>query len=206
MINNPLYDLIRTVTTTPGSSDGGSFVTSAGSSALADALAGNASQLDQLRGLFQAQIVATDANTQKLSASAASAGASSSGGTSAGDVARGVASAMTGGFIFNPIVAGLMQLFGGSGESTTAAPLEKFALPAPVSVEAGFSNAVPGLSPADYGANGLPRVAGPNGQTINVHVNAMDSKSFLDRSEDIAAAVRRALLESSSLNDVIAEL
>jgi hypothetical protein len=34
----------------------------------------------------------------------------------------------------------------------------------------------------------------------------MDSQSFLDRSDDIARAVKKAMLESNSLNDVIAEL
>jgi hypothetical protein len=34
----------------------------------------------------------------------------------------------------------------------------------------------------------------------------MDSQSFLDHSDDIAMAVKQAILNSSSLNDVIAEL
>jgi hypothetical protein len=34
----------------------------------------------------------------------------------------------------------------------------------------------------------------------------MDSQSFLDRSNDIAAAVRKAMLETSTLNDVIREV
>jgi len=36
-------------------------------------------------------------------------------------------------------------------------------------------------------------------------VQAMDSKSFLDHSADIAMAVRQAMLESSVLNDVVRE-
>jgi len=34
----------------------------------------------------------------------------------------------------------------------------------------------------------------------------MDSKSFLDHSDEIAQAVREAMLGSHSLNDVIADL
>jgi hypothetical protein len=34
----------------------------------------------------------------------------------------------------------------------------------------------------------------------------MDSKSFLDHSDEIAQAVREAMLSSHSLNDVIADL
>jgi hypothetical protein len=34
----------------------------------------------------------------------------------------------------------------------------------------------------------------------------MDSQSFLDRSQDIAQAVRQAMLNLSSINDVVNEL
>ena len=41
---------------------------------------------------------------------------------------------------------------------------------------------------------------------VQIQVNAIDSKSFLDHSDAIAEAVRQALLNSHSLGDVIAEL
>jgi hypothetical protein len=41
---------------------------------------------------------------------------------------------------------------------------------------------------------------------ITVQVQAMDSRSFLDHSNDIALAVRQAMLQSSVLNDVIREV
>jgi len=41
---------------------------------------------------------------------------------------------------------------------------------------------------------------------ITVQVQAMDSRSFLDHSEDIARAVRQAMLNSNGINDVITEL
>jgi hypothetical protein len=41
---------------------------------------------------------------------------------------------------------------------------------------------------------------------ITVQVQAMDSRSFLDHSEDIARAVREAMLNSHGINDVITEL
>jgi hypothetical protein len=37
-------------------------------------------------------------------------------------------------------------------------------------------------------------------------VQAMDARSFLDRSNDIAAAVRDAMLNMNSINDVVNEL
>ena len=52
------------------------------------------------------------------------------------------------------------------------------------------------------------RAAGSGGGStqITVQVQAMDSQSFLDHSDDIAQAVRQAMLQSSVLNDVIREV
>ena len=41
---------------------------------------------------------------------------------------------------------------------------------------------------------------------ITVNVNAMDSQSFMDRSTDIANAVREAMLNMHPINDVVARL
>ena len=41
---------------------------------------------------------------------------------------------------------------------------------------------------------------------ITVQVQAMDSRSFLDHSHDIAQAVREAMLNMHALNDVINDL
>jgi len=41
---------------------------------------------------------------------------------------------------------------------------------------------------------------------VTVNVQAMDSRSFLDHSQDIAQAVREAILNMHSLNDVISDL
>ena len=84
----------------------------------------------------------------------------------------------------------------------------KFELPSARNVNAGISEAVPGSAFAvDYAQGALPRavtntVAAPQ---ITVQVQAMDSRSFLDHSNDIAMAVRQAMLESSVLSDVVRE-
>lgn len=44
------------------------------------------------------------------------------------------------------------------------------------------------------------------GQSILVQVQAMDSQSFMDHSNDIAQAVRQAMLNLHSVNDVISGL
>jgi hypothetical protein len=41
---------------------------------------------------------------------------------------------------------------------------------------------------------------------ITVQVQALDSRSFLDHSEEIARAVRHAVLNSHALGDVVSEL
>lgn len=45
-----------------------------------------------------------------------------------------------------------------------------------------------------------------SGHQVHVHVSALDTQSFMDRSNDIAKAVKNAMLQSSSLNDVISEI
>lgn len=62
----------------------------------------------------------------------------------------------------------------------------------------------------DYGQDGMPRTM-PNAApiyapSVTVQVQAMDSRSFLDHSDDIARAVREAILNAHSLGDVVSEL
>jgi hypothetical protein len=55
------------------------------------------------------------------------------------------------------------------------------------------------------GTNGPPAMSTAV-NNITVQVNAIDSRSFLDHSEDIARAVRDAMLHSHALNDVVNDL
>jgi len=89
-------------------------------------------------------------------------------------------------------------------------------------IEIGWSAQTPAMDTnyalggvADYSQGGgvpLPdqqaaSTSGRGGQTsINVTVQAMDARSFLDRSSDIAAAVRDAMLNLNSINDVVNDL
>jgi hypothetical protein len=106
-----------------------------------------------------------------------------------------------------PLVAGLIGLFGGSKED--AAPvLQPFALPSSIAVDAGIDRDGT-VTPINYSQAGLARssaVREPQPATIQINVQAMDSRSFLDHSDDIARAVREAMLHSHGLNDVVAEL
>ncbi len=107
----------------------------------------------------------------------------------------------------SPIISGLLSLFGGGGKSTAPA-VTPFQLPPSVQTQAGLTGGSNGqIVPVDYGQSGQPRGQGASSSPqINIQVNAMDSKSFLDHSDEIAQAVREAMLSSHSLNDVIADL
>ena len=131
---------------------------------------------------------------------------------SAGGVASalgGIASTLTGGLLsVSPILSGIMSLFGGGGSSTQP-PLTPFYLPPTVNFQEAIA-AGPGgpqLPGADFGQNGQPRTMtqAPAPQ-ITIQVQAMDSRSFMDHSGDIAQAVRDAMLNMHSINDVISNL
>ncbi len=112
----------------------------------------------------------------------------------------------------SPIITGIASLFGGGGDDSAPPPLTKYIPPSKVSVNAGISDAFPGQAfGIDYteGNQARPVTASTPQQApaqITVQVQAMDSQSFLDHSNDIALAVRQAMLESSVLNDVIREV
>ena len=111
-----------------------------------------------------------------------------------------------------PIVTGLMKLFGGGSDSEEAAlPALPFSLPEQISVEAGLAQDR-SFVPVAYSQRGVARSmmanqrSEPAAAQISVNVQAMDSRSFLDHSDEIARAVRDAMLRSHSLNDVVAEI
>lgn len=140
---------------------------------------------------------------------------STSGGSSLGGTLGGLATSLLGGGLgLTSVVQGLFSLFGG-GSGQTVQPLTPFTLPGSINYAAGVNGPGGTVSPIDYGQGGevrslsqsAPSSAGAgSGQTVQVNVSAMDSQSFLDRSDDIANAVRAAMLNSHPINDVIASL
>jgi hypothetical protein len=203
---------------------------------LLDDFAALASNLDDAMGMAQAdsaggvgtdygglQIGDTDPRAQPgtVRGSSNSSTSDSSGGTSAGMLI------LESGFGLAPLIGGLLGLFGGGGSSAPA-PLTKYAMPSALNIQAADTGQ--GLSNADYDQTGMPRAydgagnppagaaasgsgggqAGPGSgaspSQITVSVQAMDARSFLDRSADIAAAVRDAMLNLNSINDVVTDL
>ncbi len=122
--------------------------------------------------------------------------------TSSLEALKGLASVFTGGIL--PLVSGIFKAFSGGSDTGQIQPLLKFASPAAVQAEAGLK-ASGNLSLIDRNERGDLRTIG-GGTQITVQVQALDSRSFIDRSDDIARAVRDAMLHSSSLNDVVQDL
>jgi hypothetical protein len=152
---------------------------------------------------------------------AGSSGSSSGG--SGGDSALSIASTvLTSGLGIVPLIGGLIGLFDGGGGGSTQQPLTKYAMPDPVSFQGAETSG--GIAAAGSDLTGMPRAAGggssattgsgsagasgtsSGGSQITVSVQAMDARSFMDRSSDIAAAVRDAMLNLNSINDVVSNL
>lgn len=107
-----------------------------------------------------------------------------------------------GGFGLTSLVAGL---FGGDGGGETAPRPPRYVAPAQVHAQGGYDSLASTLTGIDYDATGQVRSVRP-AANVTVNVQAMDSRSFLDHRDDIARAVREALLHSHSLSDVIGEI
>jgi hypothetical protein len=104
-----------------------------------------------------------------------------------------------------------------SGSGSSNADTDQFGMPRAYSA-GGAGGSTPASSPASgtsgsaaaqsnnsgSGSSGSPAPAAS--PQITVNVQAMDARSFLDRSSDIAAAVRDAMLNLNSINDVVNDL
>jgi hypothetical protein len=136
------------------------------------------------------------------------AGQASKSGGSGSTATTIVKDVLKSGFGVVSLVSALAGLFGGS-DGDTPAPLVKYALPAAREFTAAETGA--GLTPVDYDQAGMARAfdGGTRASSqpqVQVTVQAMDARSFLDRSTEIAAAVREAMLNLNSINDVVNDL
>jgi hypothetical protein len=196
-----------------GSNPGSSGFTNLISSLLPQGVSGFADTLTQLsQGITnlvpanQLQAEALLANTQAVLQNTSV----HTSGSTAGTITN-IVSSLTGGLLgLSPILSGLLSLFG-SGGSHTPPPLVQTFLPPSISFQ-GANVPGPQTPGADFNQSGGARAIG-NGSgspqaapQITVNVQAMDSRSFMDHSQDIAQAVREAMLNMHSLNDVISDL
>jgi hypothetical protein len=203
---------------------------------MATSLSDTVKQLGDLQGSSAAQaassvaIPAAGTNSSSSGSSTSNASTTSSGGTTAESI---VTTVLESGLGMVPLIVGLLGLFEGGGTPAPAA-LEKYAMPDPIYFEGADTGS--DVSGADYDQMGMPRAysaapsgasaqssgpatsgssgsgvpSGPGGGAgaaqITVNVQAMDSQSFLDHSNEIAQAVRAAMLNSNSINDVVNNL
>jgi hypothetical protein len=168
---------------------------------LSTALSQAGQQIQQMQAAWQQQAAAIAANTQAIQSNT-----SSHGSQSAGSIASSAASSVENGLgLLGPLISGIASLFGDG--SSTPAPLPVYVPPAPVAIDASLrSNVAPAQSGSPTSAPAGGSSAAAAAPTINVNVTAMDSQSFMDRSADIASAVREAMLNLHPINDVVANL
>jgi len=172
---------------------------------LGTALSQAGQQIAQLQSAYQQQASLITANTEAVQGNT-----SAQGSHSAGSTVGSVASSLLGGSLglLSPLISGIASLFGGS---STPAALPTYTPPPPVAINATLQSATP--SPASGTTAGSSSASSQSGSNqtnaapqITVQVNAMDSQSFMDRSSDIANAVRAAMLNLHPINDVVASL
>ena len=171
-----------------------------GTSGLSEEIARLAEQLQQLQAAGQSAAESIQSSSRPTAGGRAS-------GPSIGSTLLDMFGAGLG---LGPLISGITSLFSGGGDSSTPSPLTRFSLPASIEVAGGVNEGRGQTFAVDSPQGGLPRAVSTGGQSnaptqITVQVQAMDSKSFLDHSADIAMAVRQAMLESSVLNDVVRE-
>jgi hypothetical protein len=184
---------------------------------IAASLSDTVKQLGQLQGSTEAQPASGN--------SSSSASTTSGGGITPEAI---VTTVLESGLGMVPLVVGLLGLFESGGTAAPPPTLEKYAMPDRLYFEGADTGS--DVSGADYDQMGMPRTssAAPSGASaqastmaapgssgspasapapqITVNVQAMDSQSFLDHRSEIARAVRDAMLNSNSINDVVNDL
>jgi len=189
---------------------------------IAASLSDTVKQLGQLQGSTEAQPASGKSNF--------SASTTSGGGITPEAI---VTTVLESGLGMVPLAIGLLGLFQSGGTPAAPPTLEKYAMPDRLYFEGADTGS--DVSGADYDQMGMPRtysaaprgasaqagtMAAPDGSgsgapsgpssapapQITVNVQAMDSQSFLDHSNEIAQAVRAAMLNSNAINDVVNNL
>jgi hypothetical protein len=166
-------------------------------------------QMTSLASQLQQQQSINDTLMQETKAAMTqpASGGSSTGSSILGTIGSVLGGVLGGGLGIAPLISGLTGLFGGGSSSSTPTALPMYMPPLPINIGAGFSESGGGAYGVETAQGGSPRamMSSPSSQ-ITVQVQAMDSSSFLDHSQDIALAVRQAMLQSTVLNDVIREV
>jgi hypothetical protein len=167
-------------------------------------------QLEQVRPLSQQQAAALAENTQAVVQNTAERAGQGGVAAVVTEHAKNFATTILKGITLSPLISGLVSWIKGS-KAEEPPPLVRYEWPERLKLQAGLSGAGgTTVSEIDYDDSGQPRVVAPAASyavpPITVQVQALDSRSFLDHSEEIARAVREALLNAHALGDTIREL
>jgi len=158
-------------------------------------------QLTDLQSLHHQMLASTNQNIQALNANTTAKGST---GSSAMSTVGNLASSILGqGSILSPIISGVMQLFGG-GQTSSQPAFAPFIMPPSMQLDTAINKSVPLAAQTSPDTSSAGPSAAAQAPHVQIQVNAIDSRSFLDHSDAIAEAVRQALLNSHSLGDVIA--
>jgi hypothetical protein len=198
---------------------------------LGTALSQAGQQIAQLQAAYQQQASLILANTQALQGNT-----SAHGGATVGGSVAGAASSLLGGGLglLSPLISGIASLFGGGTSAPAPLPVyipppsvalsETLRTPGTANLFGGTTGSAPppmytppAATPQGSGTDGAGATNGTGSSNtsgaqtaapaqITVNVQAMDSQSFMDRSSDIANAVREAMLNLHPINAVVAEL
>lgn len=100
-----------------------------------------------------------------------------------------------------PLAGGLLRTLLG-GESTPATtPAVRYNLPGSIRLDTSLGTIPAADGEGSWGGQ-MDGAGRPLSPTVVINVNAMDSRSILDRSDDIASAVRQAMLTYQPFDDV----
>jgi hypothetical protein len=208
---SPLGSVAQFVgTPTAGVSDGSTQATSdalRGAQELTERLLAFSSQATTRDGnrLNEATAIAQNAQTLLTTPSLVNQSSNAGSETVLSSIGRVLGTTFGSGFGIFSLVSGLAHLFG-SDDSTPATAIEKYSRPPSVAVQAAFVEGDRSIHSADFGAEGTSRAYPSFSPQVTIQVAAMDSRSFTDHSNEIASAVRTAMLASHPLNDMVADL
>lgn len=100
-----------------------------------------------------------------------------------------------------PIAGGLLRELLGSEGVEPSVVGSRFEMPDAIRLNSSLVT-VPGESGAFRRATGVDQGGSAQSPTVVININAMDSMSILDRSDDIASAVRQAMLTYQPFDDI----
>ncbi len=166
-------------------------------------------QLVQLRVLTLSQTEAVASNTEAVLSSAVSQKSDGAGETMK-TTATAALKTLGAGLGVAPLASAILGLFTGGGAKNEV-ELPVYTAPAAIHFQgAAPREASEPIVAVDYGQDALPRSMPATAPffmpAVTVQVQAMDSRSFMDHSDDIARAVREAILNANTLGDVVSEL